>query len=562
MPYTLRNGVRALSSETSRRLVVRSIRLAAIAFAALICLNIFLLSTSSLSEIIGFYLDEGAKIDKALMQRPSKQPSFYDDDLWNEAARIVTGSDLGSAEHLILKIEVDEQTARATYLFSGPGETIDRIVNLMEGDPGASVDKLFGAVTINGNRMNFKQLEVDPNSTDKVSTIVMQSETIPFHYFLIMGLAAPPKTKHLHFAAKDIELESVVPVEQTIELYNISRTLKRNTLRITDPKVDRSSFEISLSTRGTSFDQPLAAMMERTGLLSIPFAGDLAETLLWAVPYLLLLVLVPRVIPNSAESYRKVVLLIVLLECGVTFLQATHLDLGKIAQTFPWVQTLLSRITASQDQNLSRYQQTIDLAIIMFAGIFWPNLVNRVVQPRSSTVPRAERRRRLWVLLALLASFLLSTSLFIEASSSSVLTCMALLLAALTITFIWFLWEFFSFWEALGKALLGALVVVFLGVCVGLPNFADSRESYTWLLRTIYIIISVASGVRISLAFLKLCPLLLPSELLNHILSQKWLTLLLALMLCFPAAWIPRSFTYRLARPNFIDLFVPESLRS
>ncbi len=96
----------------------------------------------------------------------------------------------------------------------------------------------------------------------------------------------------------------------------------------------------------------------------------------------------------------------------------------------------------------------------------------------------------------------------------------------------------FSFWEALGKALLGALVVVFLGVCVGLPNFADSRESYTWLLRTIYIIISVASGVRISLAFLKLCPLLLPSELLNHILSQKWLTLLLALMLCFPAAWI------------------------
>jgi hypothetical protein len=536
---TLLDGVRDLPLKTGRRLAVRSTRLAFIAFLLLVVLSVFLVSLTPLCVNIGFYLQNGGQFSsRELLERPTRNLQSDSDFELNDAAELLTDSDLGKAEHLTLKLMIDERTVRGTYVLSGPGDRIDLLSNTMRAFTDSAVDQLFGSVTVNGNKLGFNQIELDPNSTNDVSTLVTQSGSVPRSAFLDINLDPPPKTKHLLFAAKDIVLNSKVPLEQAIGLSNLSRTQNPNTFRITDAKTVESHFEIELSQQAQASEQPLATMMERSGLLKIPFAGDLAETLLWAVPYLLLLLLVVRVSPEDIQPYRKVVLLVLLLECGVTFLQATRFDLGSVARTFTWIQLPLMRLTSSQEQIRSLYQQPISFAVVLFAGILWPNLVHRVMRPNSPLIPRRTPRKISAIIVASLASAALATVLIAQTTSSVPLICMALLLGLFVITLFWLLWEFFGFWEAVVKAILGGGAAAILGLCVGLPNFVNAHASYHWAISAVAIGISVLVGTRISVAFLNLSTVLLQNVYLDFLVRHKWIALAFVLVLCSPASWI------------------------
>ncbi len=535
----LLDGVRDLFLKTGRRLAVRSIRLAFLAFLLLVFLSIFLVSLAPLCNNIGFYLQNGGRFSsRELLQRPTRNLQSDSDFVFNDAAELLTDSDYGKAEHLTLKLTIDERTVRGTYTLSGPGDRIDLLSDTMRVFTDTAVDQLFGSVTVNGNKLGFNQIELDPNSTNDVSTLVMQSGSVPKNAFLDVNLNPPPKTKHLLFAAKDIVLNSKIPLQQAIGLSNLSRTQNPNTFRITDAKTADSHFELELSQQAQASEQPLAAMMERAGLLRIPFAGDLAESLLWAVPYLLLLVLVVPVSPGEIKPYGKVVLLVLLLECGVTFLQATRFDLGSIARTFPWIQLSLMRLTSSREPIRSLYQQPISFAVVLFAGVLWPNLVHRVISANSPLMPRGTPRKTSAILAASLASVALATVLIVQTTSSLPLVCMALLLGLFVIALFWLLWEFFGFWEAVAKAVLGGCAVAILGLCVGLPNFVNAPASYHWARSAVAICISVLVGTRISVAFLNLSAVLLQNVYLNLLVRHKWIVLAFALVLCSPASWI------------------------
>jgi len=526
--------VGASSAPVNANFAFKAVRLALLSCILAAILGAFLISISSLCDEIGFYLMRG---DPAIFQlaweRPSARSGYIPEYYWNDVAIRLTGADRGKAEHLTLTLRVDARSIDCRYTLSGPSDVLTDIERQMLRDPGGAVEQLLGSVEVNGQRLSFKHLDFDPSS-GTTSTIVIESTTASIPDFLELTFRPPPKTQHLVFASKDVVLEATNWHSEDTD--NLIRSGEPDHYRIQDAKAESVLRLRSVSSEDT--EQPLASLIQQSGLMSIPLAGDLAQAFLWSIPYLLLWVVAKRAVPATQEMLRNAVVLVLLLELGVALISSLRFDLGALAADWSWLESLLTRVCAVTTPVPLTYGRASTFVVLLFAGLLWPGLVHRYLRPQKSPAILSLRRHPLVILVVFLLTAGAITAWIQASATANRFAGIGMLLGISALVLFWILWELLPFWLAIWNTFLGVFAIATLAVCTGIPNFVSAPPYYHNLLKGIAVSITVLLGMRIVVALLRLSAPLLGSAWFDRMLARRWLLYGAAIALCFPTTWI------------------------
>jgi hypothetical protein len=325
-----------------------------------------------------------------------------------------------------------------------------------------------------------------------------------------------------------------------LNLETLSSSETERLYRLRDPKFLAGVF-IQSTVRGRDQEEPLARLMERSGLLNLPVAGDLIVTLLWAVPLMLLLVVNRSEAAPEAGLYRTVIVLVVGLQLGLSFLQSVRLDPGAVAQTSPWLASFVKRATGIAGHIHPFHTRANLLLITLLAGWLWPALAVRAARTGLKNLDVPVPRRTSAILLAsimTLAAVTVWGLWLVSQPAASAFACSLCLLGLTALLLFWVLWELFPAGRAIRAAAAGAAGIAVVAIAVGLPNYIDSALPYRILLRSLWVVIVVVFGSHLVAGYLRLSAPLLSAGILERVERRRWLLWCLAVAVCFPTAWL------------------------
>ena len=351
----------------------------------------------------------------------------------------------------------------------------------------ALVQQMLGAVVVNGDSVRFHELSSEISGPEKPAVLHIRAAGIRGDV-LEIGLASPPKTRHLQFANKQIEVtaESAQANGDLETQSNSGESSRYKFLSTVSGRPGHAWLMIDLTGGTRPKDEPLARLMERSGLLNLPVLGQLAEALLASVPYLLLLIMVCRYLPSEeALLYRTFVGFVLALRFGVSFLASMKTGPFELAQGASWMTNLVRRTTGITGEVYPPYSVTW-LLITLFAGWLWPLLVARSrktgMQEMCLPVSRSKVGLALAAIVTVSAVVLWILVLRVAPEMPQFLRAICLL-AIVAVLLFWLLWELFPGGQAFLLSIAGAITIAVLSIIGDLPNYLASTQASRILLR-------------------------------------------------------------------------------
>jgi hypothetical protein len=514
----------------------------------IVVLGLFLQSIDSLCEGLGWYLQSG--YTNGLTEFFGRTPRHsYDprseNAMWDRLAKDITEAEKNPAPAgptLTLNISVIRNKLRCEYVLTGPSTLIDELTREGMYQTEALMQEMLGGIIVNGDAVRFQQPSAEIPGQDKPATLRLQSEGITGDYFAI-DLASPPKTRHLQFANKQINVKAEEAEVTNSGLDTESRSGGTSSYRFSRFILEGyggARLNIVASGGGAE-DEPLARLMERSGLLNLPVLGDLVETLLATVPYLLLLIMICPLLPaEEVKLYRTAVGLVLALRFGVSFLSSITTGPWEAAQAAPWMDNFIRRTTGIAGYFHPAYSLST-LLVTLFAGWLWPILVVRSGKTgmEESQLP-VSRSRTAEILAVLMTVSAVAGWIFWLAAAPVVppLVNALWLLAISAILFFWLGWELFPGSQAIVTSIAGAFVTFVLAIGLGLPHYTDSTPKYRFLLRGVAVAIVVTFGMPLIIAFFRLAAALIRSNKVDRLFRHRWVLWAVALAVSLPTTWM------------------------
>jgi hypothetical protein len=441
---------------------------------------------------------------------------------------------------VVLYINASRTEVGSEYVVTGPPALIEEMAGRAGYRTDAFVQQILGAIEVNGEALRFHEGSHDVPGQGKPATLHLLSGWAQAHGFFAVSLASPPKTRHLRFANKQVVVRTQsVRASGPQNLETQSTSEKAVVYQPGDPRRAAAIYIQSTAPIGNE-DEPVARLMERSGLLSLPVAGELVVTLLWAVPFLLLLTVNRRVAVPDARLYHSAIVLVLGLQLGLAFLASVLVEPSVAAQASPWLAGFVGRAAGIGGRIYPVYTNANTLLITLLAGWLWPVLVARAANSGMKDLglpaPRGGPAIALATLLTLAAT--VSWGLWLAwVPAPSAFICALCLLALAALLLFWALWEVFPVGRAIAAAVAGAAAIAVLGFATSLPNFTNATPPYRLLLRIVGAGIVVLFGARLAAGFLRVSGPLLPAAVSGRLLRGRWLWLA-ALVICLPTAWL------------------------
>lgn len=528
----------------------------------LICLTVllaaasglFIQSTNLLCDGIGDYLkDKDAYLLRIFfVQEVSYSQAGRHDAIWDNFARQITEAEVSETPviakvgaqtpSLTLKIGTVKNELRCQYLLTGPTTLIDKLNNEGGYQTEEFVGQLLGNVTVNGDVVAFQKPSIDIPGDNKPATLSIDSTPISGRFFEI-EFAAPPKTKHLKFAGKEIEVRAKWADNNGNQLETETHSGDFSRYKLTWSEAHRFSLPqlfINVESTSQSEDEPLSRLMERSGLLNLPFFGGLAETLLASVPYILVLLLIKRnFVADHAKYYQLAIALVLALWFVIAFLGAIWIGAQQTALASHWVEAFAKRAAGISGDIHPPYSLS-RILITLFAGLLWPILASRVLADGAKSLALAGRRSRIAIVIALSISIALTAAWLVWLSSQPQVPAFVFalyLLAIMGILSFWFLWELFSGWKAWIGALAAVTVMVLISVWTNIPRYINSTPSYRFIFDCIAVATVLIFGIPLVTTFLKISLTLVPNTYLERLLRLRWARFGVGVAICLPTTW-------------------------
>lgn len=535
-------------SSASPRIWIKIVRLAVLALLLIVVLGLFLESIQYLRGGLGEYLRTGFTYTIAIFFRPiPNRPALseYDDYTWNNLTREITEAEQKSpatAPSLTLRISGSDGGLNCEYLVTGSAAFINELVRTGSYRTDALVQQMLGAVVVNGDSVRFHELSSEISGPEKPAVLHIRAAGIRGDV-LEIELASPPKTRHLQFANKQIEVtaESAQASGDLETQSNSGESSRYKFLSTVSGRPGHAWLMIDLTGGTRPKDEPLARLMERSGLLNLPVLGQLAEALLASVPYLLLLIMVCRYLPSEeALLYRTFVGFVLALRFGVSFLASMKTGPFELAQGASWMTNLVRRTTGITGEVYPPYSVTW-LLITLFAGWLWPLLVARSrktgMQEMCLPVSRSKVGLALAAIVTVSAVVLWILVLRVAPEMPQFLRAICLL-AIVAVLLFWLLWELFPGGQAFLLSIAGAITIAVLSIIGDLPNYLASTQAYRILLRGVAAAIVLVFGAPLVIAFLHVALRLIRSDTLDRVFRRRWLRWSFAVVITVPTTWL------------------------
>ena len=208
-------------------------RLLGLTLLLIVVLGLFLESIVNLNVALVEYFQTGDLYSLRAFTAPVPEhigPDQYLDSMWNKLADEITTAEqatAAAAPSLVLKINVADGALRCEYVLTGPSALITEFNRHGNYQLDALVQQMLGAVVVSGDPVHFSDISPEISAPDKPAILHIRSVPIAGDGFA-MELDSPPKTRHLMFANKQIEVAAdSVQAGDGLELVSSSKGSSR-----------------------------------------------------------------------------------------------------------------------------------------------------------------------------------------------------------------------------------------------------------------------------------------------------------------------------------------------